>query len=136
MGGAQMENVKTALQLFMRSLPTTNTYFNIIEFGSTFQKLFPKSVLYNNESLETATNRIKEMDAELGGTELFEPLSDIYSQPPINDLPRQLFVITDGQVSNTRDVIALVGRNAHNTRVFTLGIGDRVSYALVSTPIH
>lgn len=132
MGGTQMENVKSALQLFIRSLPNNNTYFNIIEFGSTFQKLFPTSVLYNNESLETATKRIQEMDAELGGTELYAPLSEIYANPPINNLPRQLFIITDGQVPNTRDVISLVGRNSHNTRVFTLGIGDRVSYGLVS----
>ncbi len=130
MGGSQLDHVKAALQLFLRALPT-GTYFNLIEFGSSFNKLFPKSVEYNEETLQQATTHVKALDADLGGTELYDTLSDIYSSPPINNLARQLFVITDGRVPKTNHVISLVGNNSHNTRVFTFGIGDRVSYHLV-----
>jgi hypothetical protein len=130
MGGAQLDSVKSALQLLLRSLPT-GTYFNFIAFGSTFNKLYPTSVEYNDKTLTEATQRVKELDADLGETELIEPLQDVFSCSPVNNLPRQLFVITDGQVPKTNNVIDLVAKNAHNTRVFTFGIGDRVSHHLV-----
>ena len=43
----------------------------------------------------------------------------------------QVFVLTDGQVSNTEAVISLVEKNNANTRVFSLGIGSSVSHHLV-----
>jgi hypothetical protein len=67
--------------------------------NSTFEhQLFPESLAYNNENLEAATGKIQEMDADLGGTELWEPLRDIYETPVRDGLKRQIFVITDGQV--------------------------------------
>ena len=69
------------------------------------------------------------MDADMGGTELYEPLADVLSQAPVNNLPRQLFIITDGQAPKTKEIFSLVRQN--NTRVFTFGIGDKVSHYLV-----
>lgn len=40
-------------QLFLRSLPTT-CMFNVVGFGSKFDKLFPNSVTYTEKTLETA----------------------------------------------------------------------------------
>ena len=40
-------------------------------------------------------------------------------------------MLTDGQVSNTNEVIALVEKHHNHTRVFTLGIGNSVSHHLV-----
>jgi len=131
MAGSQLESVKSALQLLLRSLPA-KAYFNIVLFGSTFQKVFPNSVPYDNQSLETASKYVDEMDADLGGTEIYEPLAEVLSSPMINNLPRQLFVITDGQVSNSKKIFNLISKHSHNTRVFTFGIGDRVSHHLVN----
>ena len=44
---------------------------------------------------------------------------------------RNVFVLTDGQVSNLDQITNLIARNARDTRVFALGIGDQVSHALV-----
>ena len=44
---------------------------------------------------------------------------------------RQVFVLTDGQVSNTESVIGLVKAFAHETRIFSLGIGNSVSHELI-----
>eukprot|EP01116_Phalansterium_solitarium_P018026 TRINITY_DN4612_c0_g1_i2.p1 TRINITY_DN4612_c0_g1~~TRINITY_DN4612_c0_g1_i2.p1 ORF type:complete len:1839 (+),score=606.15 TRINITY_DN4612_c0_g1_i2:180-5696(+) len=133
MGGSCIEQVRSALQLILKKLPK-GSYFNIYEFGSTFEKLFDQSVLLTDETLAQATERLKILDAELHGTELLAPLRDIFDAPPLNvpGLPRQLFVITDGQVPNTNAVLALVGKHAHNTRVFAFGIGERVSQYLVN----
>jgi hypothetical protein len=42
-----------------------------------------------------------------------------------------VFLLTDGQVTNTDDVIALVRRHSDTTRVFTFGIGAGASDQLV-----
>ena len=45
--------------------------------------------------------------------------------------PRQVLVLTDGEVSNTDEVIALGRRHVGHTRVFTFGIGAGASHHLV-----
>ncbi|HYN43358.1 MAG TPA: hypothetical protein VE129_16395, partial [Thermoanaerobaculia bacterium] len=44
---------------------------------------------------------------------------------------RQLFILTDGQVSNTEEVLALVREHAATSRAFTFGIGAGASHHLV-----
>ena len=39
-----------------------------------------------------------EMDANLGGTEIFHPLETIFKKPSIEGYLRQVFVLTDGEV--------------------------------------
>ena len=46
--------------------------------------------------------------------------------------PRQLFILTDGEVDNTQQCIDCVRNNAHTTRVFTFGIGNEASQELVT----
>jgi len=50
---------------------------------------------------------------------------------PHPELPRQLFVLTDGQVTNTEAVIGLVRSHSDTTRLFTFGIGAGASHHLV-----
>ncbi len=106
-------------------------YFNVVGFGSTFQFLFPNSVKYDDGSLKKAIRHAKEVQADLGGTEILEPLVEIYDMSSINGYLKQIFVLTDGQVSNTEKVIGIVKANAHNARVFALGIGNGASHHLV-----
>ncbi|KAG0716911.1 von Willebrand factor A domain-containing protein 5A [Chionoecetes opilio] len=44
---------------------------------------------------------------------------------------RQILLITDGEVWNVDEVLGLVGRHAHETRVFSVGVGHGASTALV-----
>jgi hypothetical protein len=41
-----------------------------------------------------------ELQANLRGTEIFNPLEQIFQKPPIDGYLRQVFVLTDGQVIN------------------------------------
>lgn len=59
------------------------------------------------------------------------PLQAIFERPVAVGCYRQVFVLTDGAVSNTEAVIALVRRHAIQSRVFSIGIGATVSRALV-----
>ncbi|XP_059402299.1 von Willebrand factor A domain-containing protein 5A-like [Carassius carassius] len=131
--GAKMriESAKDTLLLLLKSLPM-GCYFNIYGFGSDFESFFPQSVVYNQETMDQALKRVKEMKSDMGGTEILQPLKHIYSQRCHPDHPRQLFVFTDGEVGNTKEVLDLVKSHAHSHRCFSFGIGEGASAALIT----
>ena len=47
----------------------------------------------------------------MGGTEILEPLKDIVKEPADKNLPRSLYLLTDGAVFNTKEVVELVRLN-------------------------
>uniref|UniRef100_A0A671S7Q2 VWFA domain-containing protein n=1 Tax=Sinocyclocheilus anshuiensis TaxID=1608454 RepID=A0A671S7Q2_9TELE len=130
--GAQMriESAKDTLLLLLKSLPM-GCYFNIYGFGSDFESFFPQSVVYNQKTMDQALKRVKEMQADMGGTEILQPLKHIYSQCCHPDHPRQLFVFTDGEVGNTKEVLDLV-KIYRVFRCFSFGIGEGASAALIT----
>ncbi|XP_050921407.1 LOW QUALITY PROTEIN: von Willebrand factor A domain-containing protein 5A-like [Lates calcarifer] len=127
----RISSARDTLLLLLKSLPM-GCYFNIYSFGSSYEHIFPKSVEYSQETMEEALKKVEVMDANLGGTEILKPLKHIYSQPCIPSQPRQLFVFTDGEVSNTKDVINLVKKNSGSHRCFSFGIGEGSSSALIN----
>jgi Ca-activated chloride channel family protein len=130
MGGSSIQEAKNALQLCLRSL-RAGCRFNIVGFGSSFEMLFPESRPYANDTLQTASTAVAAMDADLGGTEILAPLQALLATKAHPEIPRQLFILTDGQVSNTEAVIGLLRKHATTTRVFTFGIGRGASHHLV-----
>uniref|UniRef100_A0A8C1ANS3 von Willebrand factor A domain-containing protein 5A-like n=1 Tax=Cyprinus carpio carpio TaxID=630221 RepID=A0A8C1ANS3_CYPCA len=131
--GAQkrIESARDTLLLLLKSLPM-GCYFNIYGFGSCFECFFPQSVVYSEVTMEEALRRVKSMSADMGGTEILQPLKHIYSQPCYPDHPRQLFVFTDGEVWNTKEVLDLVKSQTFSHRCFSFGIGEGASTALVT----
>merc|ERR1711860_407897 len=127
---SSIEQAKKALQLFLHSMPS-NCYFNIWSFGSQFSSLFPTSQKYDDDTLAQAKSHVLTMEAIYGGTEVFAPLKSIFEQKPIKDYAKQIFLLTDGAVSNDQQVISLVKNNGLNSRVFTLGLGASASRHLV-----
>ncbi|XP_031754571.1 von Willebrand factor A domain containing 5A, gene 2 isoform X3 [Xenopus tropicalis] len=126
----RIDSAKETLILLLKSLPL-GCYFNIFSFGSEFSSIFSESTAYTQESMAEAVKLVNQMDADMGGTEILEPLKRIYKTAGRPAHPRQLFVFTDGEVGNTKFVIDEVRRNAHNHRCFTFGIGDGASTALI-----
>ncbi|XP_062417044.1 von Willebrand factor A domain-containing protein 5A-like isoform X2 [Pungitius pungitius] len=131
MGGERIKNARDTLLLLLKSVPL-GCYFNIYSFGSTFEHIFPKSEEYNQKTMEEALKKVEKMEADLGGTEILEPLKHIYRQPSIPSQPRQVFVFTDGEVGNTKEVINLVKQNSASHRCFSFGIGEGASSALIN----
>lgn len=115
MSGSKNNSAKETLLLFLKSLPD-GCYFNVVGFGSSYSTLFKNSQLYNDKNLEEATRLAETMKADLGGTEILAPLEWVFSQPLVKGHPRQLFLLTDGEVGNTQQVIDLVQKNSKSAR--------------------
>ncbi|KAF3847925.1 hypothetical protein F7725_020953 [Dissostichus mawsoni] len=77
--------VTDTLLLLLKSLPTCR-YFNIYSFGSSCKHIFLTSVEYSQRTMK----EVEEIDANLGGSEILEPLKNIYSQACIPNQPRQV----------------------------------------------
>ena len=115
MAGTPIKQARETLILFLKSIPP-GCYFNIIGFGSDFRHLFPQSVPYNQANLDKALRHAETLSADLGGTELLPPLRYIFNREMVPGLPRQVFVLTDGSVSNTKACISIAKENAHVAR--------------------
>ena len=115
MSGSFIRSARETLVFFLKSLPE-GCYFNIIGFGSSYEKLFPRSVVYNEKHSEQAMKHTQSMTANLGGTELLPPLEYIFGSPCLKGFTRQVFVLTDGSVSNTDACIRQVRANVSTTR--------------------
>ncbi|CAI8029551.1 von Willebrand factor A domain-containing protein 5A [Geodia barretti] len=131
MRGSYIKSARETLVLFLKSLPQGN-YFNIMGFGSSYTSLFPNPVPYDKKHLEKAIKHAQGMEADLGGTELLRPLQHIFETKPRSGYARQVFVLTDGSVSNTDACIQEMRSNLKNARCFTFGIGSGASSALVN----
>ena len=115
MSGSFIRSASETLVFFLKSLPE-GCHFNIIGFGSSFERLYPHSVSYNDKHSGEAIKHAQGMMANLGGTELLPPLKYIFGLPCLSGFSRQLFVLTDGSVSNTSECIKQVRANISSTR--------------------
>ncbi|CAF1034093.1 unnamed protein product [Rotaria sordida] len=113
------------------SLPM-NCHFNIIRFGSEYVTLFNEiTVVYNEDNARQAEALVKTMKADLGGTELLEPLKWLEQHEPAQGQSRQIFLLTDGEISNVTEVLDLCRSMASSTRIFSFSLGHLPSRSLV-----
>ena len=97
---------REAMLLFIRSL-SVGAHFNIIRFGSYYDILFKSETLtamYNESTAKEAERLSKSMEADFGGTELLELLKYLQKHPPMKGRSRQVFLLTDGEISDTNEV--------------------------------
>lgn len=131
MTGDPIATAKEALKLFIRSIPS-GSYFNVYSFGSTFEQIFEATTGYDQVSLDYAIDHINFFGADLGGTEIFDPLHSIFASiDEERGLDKHVYLITDGQVFNPEDVIQLIKNNNQDFTVHTFGIGNGVSTTLI-----
>ncbi|KAG5847551.1 hypothetical protein ANANG_G00127270 [Anguilla anguilla] len=122
MSGGNIDKIKEAMVVALKSLPP-GTLLNLVGFGSSTKTLFTSSKLCTDETLVLAYEYAQKMRADMGGTNLLGALSWVYQQPVQRSSPRQVFIITDGTVSNVGKVLELVRRNACSGRCFGVGLG-------------
>lgn len=115
MSGSNIQSAADMLVTCIKSLPS-GCFFNVIAFGSHFRQLFHASEKYSKRTVERAVVFASQLQATLGGTDLLPPLQWIFKKPRCGSLPRQLFVITDGGVTNTQQVLSLIKRNKYQAR--------------------
>ena len=133
MDGSRIEIASKALQLFIQSLPV-GSYYQIIGFGSSYEKYDKIPKEYNKENIKETLKMLEKLDASLGGTELKAPLEDIYNS--IKDyektnLPRNIFLLTDGQIWDKKIVLELIEKNSNKFTVYSIGIGNSFDEDLI-----
>ncbi|CAF3456569.1 unnamed protein product [Rotaria sp. Silwood1] len=122
---------REAMLLFLKSLPV-DCHFNIIRFGSNHEALFKEiTAIYNEQNAKKAEQLINQLRADLGGTELLGPLQWLEQHPPGQGRARQIFLLTDGEISNVNEVLDLCRSMATSTRIFSFGLGHSPSRSLV-----
>lgn len=124
MEGKRIFMAKQTLKLFLKSLPPNN-YFNVVSFGDSHSFLFPEeSRKYSEETVHEALEVINKFEANLGGTEILKAIKAIFKQKQINGYPKTLFLLTDGDVLNSKQVIKTIYKYRDICRVYTIGIGN------------
>ena len=78
MRGERIELAVKAAIYFLKSLPV-GSFFNIISFGSKFDALFLQSQPYEDQCILKAVQSLNEFTADMGGTEIYDPLQYIFS---------------------------------------------------------
>ena len=130
MNGVRIKQAKLCLDLFIRSLPI-GCYFNVIRFGSNYKTLFKTSTEYNKKTFSKAVKYANAIEADLGGTELFEVLHFVLKSRPVRGKKRQIFVLTDGEAPFLDKTLRLASEHSYNNRIFTLGIGTGADPGIV-----
>ena len=90
------------------------------------------SQLSSQKSLDDACKQVDVFDADMGGTEIYTCLQDIYQRPLRKGYPRFIFLLTDGGVSNTSKVLDLIKSHNDKAQVFTVGLGNGCSAELIT----
>jgi hypothetical protein len=138
MSGDRIKTAKSALLYFLKSL-SEGSSFNVISFGSEYSSLFGEdvtSIEVNDENITKAVDMISEFEANMGGTELSGALTYFAEKiAPVNATrPIRVFLLTDGAVSNTSQIIDFINRTLTilpDVRYYSLGIGNGCSTELI-----
>ena len=116
MRGDRIDLAKKAAILFLKSLPM-NSLFNIISFGTEF--------------VSETIKKIEKFLADMRGTNILEPLRSIFNNNPLDEYPRTIFLLTDGQVDNPDEVVSLIKKESGKCKVHGFGIGSDVDPYLI-----
>jgi len=122
MHGVSIAQAKRAVALALDGLQPTDR-FNVIEFNSVTNALYPRSVTATPENVGNALNFVQHLQAN-GGTEMRPALSmALNSQAPETHL-QQIVFITDGSVGYEDEMFSMIEQHLGNARLFTVGIGS------------
>lgn len=127
MGGDSMEQAKLALEEIFDGLQGHDR-MSLIAFGNETKNLSDRPLACNKTNLAKARKFAKALDADMGGTEIDGALKAAYAVAG-RDGPADIFLVTDGEVSDWERVVSDARRSGH--RIFTVGVGSAVSEAFV-----
>ncbi len=128
--GDSIDQARRALALSIRALEEGDS-FQIVRFGNKSESLWSRPRPFDDDTLEEATRYIEDVRANLGGTEILKPLRKALQLRRDPDRRRQILLLTDGEVANESDIVALAEDSADAVRIFTFGIGAGSSEYLV-----
>ena len=121
MHGTSIEQARQAILLALDGLRPGDR-FNVIQFNSITEPLFPRSVEATPENLRTAVAWVRKLQAD-GGTAMRPALLQALAGHGEHGL-RQVVFVTDGAVGNELELFRLIEARLGDTRLFTVGIGS------------
>jgi Ca-activated chloride channel homolog len=122
MSGASIEQARESLRFALARLAPEDS-FNVIEFNSFARKLFAESQPAHRELVEEAQAFVAGLDAN-GGTEMLPALKLAFEGPTVPGAVRQVIFVTDGSVGNEAELLAYLGENLGDSRLYTVAIGS------------
>ena len=126
-----MEITKKALQLFLQSLPA-KSYYQLVGFGSDYIKYDEKPKEYTQENINESIKLIETLQGDLGGTNIYAPLSDISFATFDNlNLRKNIFLLTDGYIDDRGKTLNFIKDNNSKFRIFSIGIGNSFDEELI-----
>lgn len=122
MAGASFDQARESVALALEMLGEGD-YFNLIAFSNGVNSLFGDARPASAANLAQARRYLSRLRAD-GGTNMAPALSSALDAQTGSGLLRQVVFITDGAVSNERELFGLIERDLGETRLFTVGIGS------------
>lgn len=122
MHGPAIEQAKAALISALSGL-RPGDLFNVIQFNSVTESLFPASVAAGAWPRGQAENYIRHLTAD-GGTEMAPALIAALDSPAPAGYLRQVVFVTDGAIDNETELFELIAAHLDEARLFTVGIGS------------
>ncbi|WP_313804336.1 marine proteobacterial sortase target protein [Sphingobium sp.] len=124
MGGASMDAAKASLLYALGTLRPQDR-FNIVRFDDTMTRLFNESVAASPDQIALARRFTEGLEAN-GGTEMLPALTAALEDNMPNDshFVRQILFLTDGNISNEKEMMATIAAKGGRSRIFMIGIGS------------
>lgn len=129
MAGYPLDTAKDLIRDLVTNLEETDT-FNLILFANNTTLLSPDSLPATEQNVKEATDLIDELEGG-GGTSLLPALKKAVAIPEKEDYARSVVIITDGYVSNDREIVSYIIDHMDSANFFSFGIGTSVNDYLI-----
>lgn len=129
MHGFPLSTAKTLIRNLTANLRETDK-FNLILFADDTIRLSPESLPATEKNIKYAMDLIDREEGG-GGTSMLPALEEALSIPFDEETARSVVVITDGYISNEKDIFDLINQNMDTAGFFSFGIGSSVNDYLI-----
>ncbi|XP_057307672.1 uncharacterized protein LOC130645639 [Hydractinia symbiolongicarpus] len=109
--------------LLLKCLPS-NCFFNLLVLTSSYDTLFTTSQKYSQENVDNALAFLSSLKAHDHNASLLEAFTWLYQQEDARSIPRQVFILTSGNINNSNELSEQVSRKHHIARCFTFHFGS------------
>ena len=129
MKGSKFEMAKQTCRMMLKNLPT-NSYFNIIAFGSDIHVLFGNSLRCTQTNINRAYAELEQLSATMGKAKIDDQFISLFKSYAEGFT---YYFITGGLISHPKSIIVRI-RNS-DYRVHTIGIGLGADKRLIKLAI-
>ncbi len=129
MYGYPLETAKDLIRNLVTGLRETDS-FNLVLFSDDTAILSPESLSATSQNVYRAIDLINETEGG-GGTSMMPALEEAMEIPMNKDTARSVVIITDGYISNEREIFELINENMNTASFFSFGIGSSVNDYLI-----